>query len=375
MPILTRKDFLRNTALAGLGVVANRVLAQSQSAAPPVLDQQVSQYMQRYNVPGMNMAFLRGKDILYSGAFGLADRSTGARVTPASLFRIASNSKAFTSASIFLLIEDGKLQLEQTVFSPDGILPQYSNLGGHQDWLHSITLHQLLTHTSGGWSNENNDPMFEKGGFNQEQLIEWTLKTHELQYPPGQHYAYSNFGYCVLGRVIEKVSGLPYARFVHQRILNKIGDHDMRIATHKPAPNEVAYYGQNGENPYSIPITRMDSHGGWVSTAEDMARFMACLFSPQDQEGAKPILSPDSLKTMTTGTTANPNYACGLVTNRAGNAWHNGSLPGTVSIMVHTHTGCSWAAVMNTRTSQGAQEPDLDKMLWQIGRAVPSYNP
>ncbi|WP_058188509.1 serine hydrolase domain-containing protein [Terracidiphilus gabretensis] len=375
MPILNRKDFLRNTALAGLGAVAGRVLAYGQSAKLPVIDQEIRQYMERYSVPGMTICFLRGKDLLYSEAFGLADRSTGTPVTAASLFRIASNSKAFTSASIFLLIETGKLQLEQTVFSADGILPQYSNLGGHKDWLHSITVHQLLTHTSGGWSNQDNDPMFEKGGFNHDQLIEWTLKTHELQYPPGQHYAYSNFGYCVLGRVIEKVSGMPYPQFVHQHILNRIGDNDMRIATHKPVPNEVTYYGQNGENPYGIPITRMDSHGGWIATSEDMARFLACLFTPEDQEGATPVLSPASLKTMTTGTSANPDYACGLEINRAGNAWHNGSLPGTISLMVHTHSGCSWAAVLNTRTSQGTPEPDLDKMLWRIGRDIPGYKP
>lgn len=373
MPVINRKEFLRNSGLVALCAIASRVLTSAQAAKPPQIDREVSQYMAQYGVPGLTMCFLRGKSLLYSGAFGMADRSTQAPVTAASLFRIASNSKAFTSASIFLLMEAGKLQLEQTVFSPDGILPQYSNLGNHKDWLHNITVHHLLTHTSGGWSNQDNDPMFKMPGLNQDQLIEWALKTHELQNPPGHHYAYSNFGYCVLGRVIEKISGQPYAQFVRQNVLSKVGANDMRIATHKPAPNEVTYYGQHGENPYAIPITRMDSHGGWIATSEDMARFMACLFSPEDQEGAAPLLSLRSLKTMTTGTSANPGYACGLEVNPAGNAWHNGGLPGTVSLMVHTHSGCSWAAVMNTRSGQGTQEPDLDRMLWHIAHGVPTW--
>jgi CubicO group peptidase (beta-lactamase class C family) len=251
-------------------------------------------------------------------------------------------------------------------------LSQYSQLGAHRDWLHAITVHQLLTHTAGGWSNESNDPMFEMPGLNQEQLIAWTLKTHPLQNPPGVKYAYSNFGYCVLGRVIEHVGQQPYAQFVHQHVMNPAGIHDMRIATHKPAPNEVQYYGQ-GEDPYTLPITRMDSHGGWISSAADMAMFLAALFSPQDHEGASGIVSQASLQQMTQGTTANPGYACGLAVNTAGNAWHAGSLPGTMSLMVHTRTGISWAAALNTRSPKQDAATQLDNLLWQIARSVPGW--
>jgi D-alanyl-D-alanine carboxypeptidase len=370
MSTVSRRDVLRGTAAMSLATLANRMFAYGQAFTPPIAAAEVNRYMQRYSVPGLSLCYLRGKNLLYSASFGFADLSSKEPVRPQSLFRIASNSKAFTSASIFLLIEAGKLRLEDTVFSPDGVLSQYAKDGKRQDWLHSITVQHLLTHTSGGWSNESDDPMFEKPGFDHDQLIEWTLKTHELKFAPGSHYAYSNFGYCVLGRVIERIAGEPYANFVRQNVLRIVGANDMRIATHKPAPNEVTYYGQNGEQPYNIPITRMDSHGGWISTAEDMARFLASVFSPVDQEGAPPLLRPSSIQALTTATTANPGYACGLAVNRVGNAWHNGSLPGTVSLMVHTKTGCSWAAVMNTRTSQGNQQPDLDRMLWDVARST-----
>ncbi|HRI15798.1 MAG TPA: serine hydrolase domain-containing protein, partial [Verrucomicrobiota bacterium] len=326
--LVSRRTMLRESALASVAMAGGwsmgmRLNAQNiTSALPRASAALVSEYMKDFSVPGFQLAYLRGARVLYTGYFGEANRAEDQPVKPDSLFRIASDSKAFTSAAIFLLVEAGKLQLQDRVFAPDGVLRQFSGLGPHREWIHAITVHELLTHTCGGWSNERNDPMFERPGLNHEQLIAWTLKTHPLQNPPGEKYAYSNFGYCVLGRVIEQVSGERYPQFVRQQVMQRAGIHDMRIATRQPAPNEVHYYGQSGENPYGFNISRMDSHGGWISTATDMARFLACLFSPTDDEGAPPILKPDSLRIMTTGTTANPDYACGLAVNHAGNAWH-----------------------------------------------------
>ena len=371
---ITRRTMIARSAAAGAGaLLGDRAFPQSAGPEPPDVHARVQQFMKDYSVPGMAITYVRGSRVLYAGCFGQADKSDHAPVQADSLFRIASNSKAFTSAAIFLLVEQGKLTLEDMVFAPGGPLGQYSQIGAHRDWLHAITVHDLLTHTAGGWGNESNDPMFEQVGLNQDQLIAWTLKTHPLQNPPGVKYAYSNFGYCVLGRVIEHVSGLQYQQYVHQHVMNPAGIHDMRIATHKPAPYEVHYYGQGGENAYDIPITRMDSHGGWISTATDMAIFLAALFSPEDKEGAHPILSLASLQTMTQGTKANPGYACGLAVNNAGNAWHAGSLPGTTSLMVHTRSGMSWAAVLNTRSPKQDQGTQMDTMLWQIAQSVPQW--
>lgn len=375
----TRREMLRRSVMSGAVLAAGafpiRSLWAQDAAAvlPEKSNALVREYMKEFSVPGLQLTYMRGARLLYTGCFGEANREEHQPVKPDSLFRIASNSKAFTATAIFLLVEAGKVQLSDNVFAPDGILPQFSELGEHRDWLHTITVHQLLTHTGGGWSNESNDPMFEKTGFNQEELIRWTLKTHPLQHPPGEKYAYSNFGYCVLGRVIEKVSGQNYVRFVREEVLRRAGIHDMRIGTHKPAPDEVHYYGQNDERPYECPIFRMDSHGGWISTATDMARFLACLFAPADNEGGAPLLTPESLKIMTTGTEANPGYACGLAVNKAGNAWHAGSLPGTMSLMVHTHSKMAWAAVLNTRSPKEAAGSKLDRMLWEIARSVPEW--
>jgi len=380
MQALPTRRITRRAMIAGGFTVLSasclpRVLrGQSDPVQPPNVDATVTAYMRQYSVPGMSISVRRGALLLYTGQFGIADQSTHEKVRVSSLFRIASNSKAFTSAAILLLAEQGKLTLRDQVFASDGVLHQYGVDGSQRDWLHAITVHDLLTHTAGGWGNERNDPMFQEPGLNQAQLISRTVATHSLQHPPGQEYSYSNFGYCVLGRVIELVAGQSYERFVGKNVLAPIGIGDMLIAADKPRLNEVHYYGQGGENPHNFPITRMDSHGGWISTGGDMALFLAALFSPRDHEGCIPILNSASLRTMTQGSKANPGYACGLAVNKAGNVWHAGSLPGTMSLMVHTNSGLSWSAALNTRSTNPQAAADLDLMLWTITRSVPAWH-
>jgi CubicO group peptidase (beta-lactamase class C family) len=216
---------------------------------------------------------------------------------------------------------------------------------------------------------EKNDPMFVNPGMNSRGLIRWTLQNQPLQYDPGTHYAYSNFGYCILGRVIEKVGGQTYAEFVEQNVLAKCGVNDMRIAGNTlldTAPGEVEYYGQNGESPYDMNVRRMDSHGGWIATPSDLVNFTMRVdgfsYTPN-------ILEPATIDTMTTATSVNPDYAKGWIVNTLNNWWHDGSLPGTTSIMVRTSSGLCWAALANTR-SKGI---DLDPMLWEMADAVPVW--
>jgi D-alanyl-D-alanine carboxypeptidase len=376
----TRRDFLRRGAAAGVALAAgwnarrSAVAQELVPTLPPRALVLIRQYMDEFAVPGMQLTYLRGVRTLYTGNFGVANRTTQQAVQPDSLFRIASNSKPFTSTAIFMLVERGKLRLTDRVFAPDGILPQFSRIGPRRDWLHAITVHQLLTHTCGGWGSDRNDPMLDKPGFDHTQLIAWTLRSHALQYPPGDRFAYSNFGYCVLGRVIERVSGQPYPQFVRENVLRPAQLFDMRIASSRRAPREVQYYGQAGERPHAVPIARMDAPGGWIGTAADMAHLLACLFSPIDNEGAPRLVNAASLRVMTTGSRANPGYGCGLLVNNAGNAWHAGGLPGTMSVMVHTPSRMSWAVVVNTRSRKADAESRLDNLLWQVARAVPEWN-
>jgi CubicO group peptidase (beta-lactamase class C family) len=289
------------------------------------------------------------------------------------LFRIASVSKPITSTAIFGLIEQGRLRLGDRIFGTGGVLG--TDFGGppYRPQVDEITIEHLLTHTGGGWNNTHDDPMFMNPGMNHAQLIQWVLRNRPLDHPPGQSYAYSNFGYCVLGRVIEKVTRQNYLAFVSDAVLKRCGIADMAIAGNTLAQRrrgEVAYYGQGRDNPYDMNVTRMDSHGGWIARPTDLVQFAMHV----DGFAAPPnILKPETIRAMTTASDANAGYAKGWAVNKANNWWHNGSLPGTSTIMVRTHGGFCWAAFVNTRRADSSLDGDLDKLIWSMAGQVKSW--
>jgi CubicO group peptidase (beta-lactamase class C family) len=332
-------------------------------------------FMGKFNVPGLSLAIARHGQFVYQNAFGFADRDQQERVTARSLFRIASVTKPITSTAIFTLLESGKLRQQDKVFGPQGLLGTQFGEPPYQPWVEDITIDHLLTHTCGGWDNSYDDPMFANPEMDHAQLIAWTLENRPLKTAPGTHYAYSNFGYCVLGRVIEHISGRPYADFVREEILARCGVSDMRISGNtlaQRAPEEVLYYDQNGMDPYGMNVTRMDSHGGWLASPRDLVFFL----NHVDGFTSTPnILKPQTIKLMTAGSPVNSGYARGWAVNHVPNWWHTGSLPGTSTIMVRTASGFCWAALTNTRTTTG---PDiglaLDNLVWDMVHQVRAWH-
>jgi CubicO group peptidase (beta-lactamase class C family) len=257
-------------------------------------------FMQKYDVPALSVAVGYAGEIVHRAAFGLADRERNEAVTPMHLFRIASVSKMITSAAIFGLIEQGRLKLSDKVFGPGAITGTDYGQPPYSPGINEITLGQLLTHTAGGWTNDNRDPMFTHPRMNQAELITRTLNDRPLEHPPGKHYAYSNFGYCVLGRVIEKVTGRPYADYVKAEVLDRCGIAAMAIAGNtldERQREEVKYYGQ-GENPYDMNVARMDSHGGWT------ARPLRCAPIAASAGRPSPIPAAPIRRSMTTSTSS-----------------------------------------------------------------------
>ena len=370
---LSRRAFVRKIGFAGVAGAVAPSLADPPALAPS--EQQAVAaithgFMERFSVPGLSVAIAREGKMIFTGGFGVADRTTGAPVTTDHLFRIASVSKPFTSAAIFRLIEQGRLRLVDLVFGEQGRLGM--DFGAAlPERVREITVHHLLTHTCGGWTNKGADPMFLHPAMNHRELIGWTIANQPLTHKPGTAYAYSNFGYCILGRLIEKLTGLPYAQAVHRSVLAKCGITAMRIAGNtaaERAPDEVRYHAAGGD-PYGMNVARMDSHGGWIATAADLVRFAMRVDgfpNPRD------ILRAETLRTMTTPTAACGQYACGWAVNKVPDWWHNGSLPGTSSILVRTAGGFCWAALANGRGDGSG--PALDQMMWKIAKAVPSWH-
>jgi CubicO group peptidase (beta-lactamase class C family) len=368
---------------AALGVVspALRTLARAfPSDQPDDIERQAmarvaTAFMSKFEVPALSVAIAQQGKLVYEFAFGFANSQAHQHATANNLFRIASVTKPITSTAVFSLIERDKLRQHDKVFGPSGVLGTKFGHPPYKQWVEDITIDHLLTHTCGGWDNSNDDPMFENPQMDHAQLISWTLDTKPLKHRPGTNYAYSNFGYCLLGRVIEHVSGRPYANFVHEEILGKCGIRDMRISGNtleQRFPQEVIYYGQHGENPYDMNVTRMDSHGGWLASPHDLVLFLNHVDGFQSTPN---ILKTETIKLMTAGSSVNSGYARGWAVNNVPNWWHNGSLPGTSTIMVRTASGFCWAALTNTRTTSG---PDiglaLDNMVWDMVHQVSAWH-
>ncbi|MEK0451086.1 MAG: hypothetical protein RL088_3354 [Verrucomicrobiota bacterium] len=317
-------------------------------------------FLREHGLPGLAIAFGRDGNVLYEAGFGLADAEGREAVSAKHRFRIASISKSITATAVMMAVEKKQLALDSRVFGPDGILGDAYGRSLPESVL-AVTVDHLLLHTSGGWKNDAGDPMFKNPGMKHDELIAWTLANQKQTHPPGAHYAYSNFGYCVLGRVLEKVGGLSYAELIARDVFAKCGIRSMEIAGNTLAerkPDEVMHVSEPPEAAYAMNVARMDAHGGWIATAGDLVRFVSQL--PK-------LLGPDSIRKMTTAG-VNAGYARGWAVNKVPNWWHNGSLPGTATIMVHTAGGMCWAGLLNSRKGG-----NLDQLMWRIGRAVKAW--
>ena len=372
----------------------NDGFAQTGEPVPEMVnvDEIFSNFMNDWNVPGGSIAIVRDGRLVYARGFGYADRESDELVQPHHLFRIASISKPITSIAIMKLIDQDLIDVDAKVFGTDGILngPDYSTILDSR--VEDITVRHLLHHTSGwGFINGRHDPMFynqyiarrmgEKPPVGPSTIIKFMLTTQTLDNKPGIKYFYSNFGFCILGRVIEQVSGKSYENYVKTELLDPLGISEMQLGQNlyeNKAPNEVTYYDYPGSSltnsvygtdervswPYGgFNIEAMDSHGGWIASAIDIVRLLVAV----DGFDTKPdILSQSSIQLMVTPSNANSYYGMGWAVNPWGNWWHTGSLPGTSSTTVRTNGGLGWAVLFNTRPSNWQDfNLSMDNMVWK----------
>jgi N-acyl-D-amino-acid deacylase len=216
-------------------------------------DQIITALMTKYQIPGGAVAVARNGKLVFARGYGYANRSTNELVQPDSAFRIASLSKAITSAAVLLLVQRGRLDLDAKVFD---ILTNEQPLSGAtvvDQRLYNITIRQLLQH-AGGWNRDTTfDPMFRPltvasaahvaSPPSTETIIRYMM-AEPLQFAPGTDFNYSNYGYALLGRVIEKVTGKHYETFVHDEVLSLSGAACMHIGhtlQSQPLPKEVKY--------------------------------------------------------------------------------------------------------------------------------------
>lgn len=412
---MNRRTFL-GTGLTGVAALtqscAHRA-ANIRAAGLPLdqaFDREVETFMDARKVPGGALAVVKDRRLVYARGYGWADREKKLPATADSLFRIASISKPFTAVAVMKLVEENRLDLDARAFDIVKLAPVLEAGREPDARLGGITIRQLLQHT-GGWDRDKSfDPMFRPGLIagktgtpapaGAEAVIRYMLG-QPLDFDPGTRYAYSNFGYCVLGRVIEIISGLPYEQFVREKVLAPVGIRRMKIGASldgRQASGEVRYYtrdGARGESvfpnseskvlpPYGgFHLEAMDSHGGWIGSAIDLARFAAALDDPQ----RSPLLKPASFATMyapppppawrkADGSPENAYYGCGWMIRPVGhpgraNYWHSGSLPGTNTLLMRLASGLSIIALFNLRSEdKNLSDTAIDPALHRAAARV-----
>jgi len=370
-------------------------------------DSVVSDLMARFRIPGGALAVAKDGRLVLAHGYGLADVDVNRLVQPDSLFRIASISKSITAVAILKLVEEGRLDLNAKAFLIlDRLKPKNDVRPDPRIW--KVTIRQLLQH-SGGWDRSRSfDPMFmpreaaaavgAPAPASCETIIRYMF-TQPLDFDPGARYAYSNFGYCVLGRIIEQVTGRSYEEYVKRQVLEPMGITDMRIghsSLEDRADNEVRYYDFSGTPPFKSVFTgeivlwpyggfyleAMDSHGGWLASAIDLALFAVSV------DGQRPpaFLRRDTVQ-LVISRPAPPlwvgeSYWYGMgwfvrpVPWDGANWWHTGSLPGTSALLVKTHNGLTWAALFNSRPEYPAGRDfitELDNSLWLAQSEVTAW--
>jgi CubicO group peptidase (beta-lactamase class C family) len=228
----------------------------------------------------------KGDRVVYENAFGLADRALGVRNTLQTKFQIASLSKPITATAILLLVQDGKIALDDKLAK---FVPDFPNAD-------KITIEELLTHYSGLGDASAQPDYSEWSRFPQTTaaLVERAKKVPR-QNDPGAAYFYSNSNYHILAFIIEKVSGQSYGDFLGQRIFKPAG---MTNTAHRAKDETIVVdlatgYAPTGANGFEranyLDWTSKTGNGSLYSTANDLLRFHRAL-----QSGA--LLKPELLK-------------------------------------------------------------------------------
>ncbi|MFN8661034.1 MAG: serine hydrolase domain-containing protein [Thermomicrobiales bacterium] len=308
--------------------------SERDASLSPVLhhiDQQIHAWMSPRATPGIALAITDRDRLLATRSYGYANLEAGTPVTPETWFQHGSIGKSFSAIVTLQLVEAGVLDLRAPVVS---YLPWFAVGGGHEP----ITLHHLLTHTSGLPAGTD---------FSPDQRYEiWALRDVAAA-APGSRVRYSNVGYRVLGLVLEAVTGQPYVEMVTQRILQPLGLHDTRAVIdnamrHRQAIPYLEYFNDRPWRPEHgfapAPWFETNSADGCIAgTAADLAAYLRMLLNggvgPQG-----PLLSPESFALLTAPHASFPwgDYGYGLmVGERNGRAFigHGGGMVGFIAAM------------------------------------------
>lgn len=332
-----------------------------------IFDRDIESFMRRWELKGASFALMRNDSLLYAKGYGYASDTVKCDVN--NIFRVASLSKLYTATAIMKLAEDQKLSLSAKVFGAEGILCDSIFLDLSSKNMELITIEHLMRHTA-GFSAPHGDPAFSNQTIARvlDKELPLTLDDmvfyatqNRLRARPGDRYDYSNLGYMILTKVVEKVTGLDYQSYVRDSILVPIGCYDMHIGrnySRNKEANEVSYYevteattveAYDGSQRLTMKsdggnnVTLLSGAGGWVGSPIEILRFVASI---NDCDVKENILSDESIRMMTYD--SKNEKPMGWATVRNGEWLRSGSMAGTSALIKRQSNGYTWVFVSNS---------------------------
>lgn len=236
------------------------------------VDDYINSEMHRQHIQGLSLAVIKDGKVEKLAGYGQANVELKVPVTPQTIFQIQSITKTFTSTAILMLIEEGKIALDD---------PVSKHLDGTPDSWKNIKIHHLLSHTSGIKDFINEPTASLREDITEEEVFKATTP-RPLNFQPGEKYAYSNTNYHLLAMIIRKLTGKSYGEFLKERIFNPLNMTDTRIMSWSDIiPNRASGYQWRGgklhNGDYVAGSILAYGGGGILSSAADMAKWATAL--------------------------------------------------------------------------------------------------
>lgn len=264
---------------------ASQAAAQSGNEHQKV-DEFIKAEMARQRIPGLALAVVRNGEALIAKGYGLANLEHQVAVKPETIFQSGSIGKQFTAMAVMLLVEDGKLSLDDKISK---------HLAGTPDVWKEITVRHLLTHTAG--TTDYPQGFDFRKDHTEDELLKQAMAA-PLAFQPGEKWSYSNLGYVVLGILISKVSGKFYGDFLKERVFAPLGMTTARVINEADiiANRAAGYRQERGEwkNQHWVsPVLNTTADGSLYFTVLDLVKWDAALYGER-------LVKQTSLETMWT---------------------------------------------------------------------------
>lgn len=261
-------NFINLAFLIIVTLLATNLFAQDATTAK--IDEFIKAEMQKQKIPGVSLAVIRDGQIVYAKGYGYANVEHQIPVKPETIFQSGSVGKQFTAMAVMVLVEEGKINLDDKIskYFTDAP-PEWSN----------VTVRHLLTHTS-GMTDYPKDFNF-RADYTEDDIYK-IIKATPLGFKPGEKWAYSNLGYVTLGILINRVSGKFYGDFLKERVFNPLGMTTARIISEADiVPNRAAGYalvkGELKNQMWVSPSLNTTADGALYLSVLDMAKWEAAL--------------------------------------------------------------------------------------------------